>query len=736
MGAKMRNNLAGIARILFIFATLLGPTVPLRAQGLLDAMRFEPITNDLDRPVSITHAGDGSGRLFLVEQDGRILVHDGQQLLDTPFLDISNRASGNGFERGLLGLAFHPNYAQNGFFYVNYTDGNGDTVIARYQVSRANPNLAPADSEAVLLRQDQPFSNHNAGELQFGPDGYLYLGLGDGGDAGDPGNRAQTLSVLLGKMLRIDVDGDFPYAIPPSNPFVGQAGGVAQAAARPEIWAYGLRNPWRFSFDRATGDMFIGDVGQNRMEEIDFQPASSAGGENYGWRLMEGTLCFNPGNNCNDGSLTLPVLTYATGANCSITGGYRYRGPQYPQWNGVYIYGDYCSGLIRAAVRDGANWMEADTLDTDFEISTFGEDEAGELYVADHGAGVVYRIVTDHPAPQLTSLSPANAPAGSGAFTLTVRGTNFVPGAAVSWNGEARPTSFVDNGVVQAEISADDIAQQGAVLVVVNNPAPGGGASTGLEFVIEAGMMLSPRIFDGGVVNGASFTAGAAVAAGSIVSVFGEDLAPEIEEAAELPLPTTLNGSTLRFNNALAAPQYYQSPGQMNVQVPWELAGQAAATLQAEAAGESSEEIAVSLTDYSPGLFIKGEPGSAQGAILIFDSGGLLAAVENAILGVPSRPVRRGEYLEVYATGLGPVTNRPATGAPASDTNISHATTLPAATIGGEAATVIFAGLAPGFVGLYQINMEVPQAAPSGGAVELQVRIGGVDSNAVTIAVE
>ena len=618
---------------------------------------------------------------------------------------------------------------------MNYTDSDGNTVIARYQVSRADANVALHDSEAVLLRQDQPFANHNAGELHFGPDGYLYFGLGDGGDAGDPGNRAQNLSLLLGKMLRIDVDSDFPYAIPASNPFAGQQRIVTQQAARPEIWAYGLRNPWRFSFDRETGDLFIGDVGQNSMEEIDFQPASSVGGQNYGWRRMEGTQCYNPPNNCNDGSLTLPVLTYATGANCAITGGYRYRGAQYPQWNGVYFYGDYCSGLIRAGIQAGANWTEADTHGTSFQISTFGEDESGELYVADYSGGAVYRIETDHPAPQLSSLSPANAPAGSGAFTLTVRGANFVPGAEVTWNGAARPTAFVDNSVLQAEIPAGDLARQGAAEVAVNNPPPGGGASVSLEFVIDTGMTLTPRINDGGIVNGASFAAGRAVSAGSIISVFGVDLAPGIEQPGELPLPTTLNGSTLRFNGSLAAPQFSQSPLQMNVQVPWELAGENEATLQSEAAGESSNEIAIALAPFSPGLFSMTETGAGQGAILISGTG-LLAAAENAFPGAPSRPARRGEFLEVYATGLGPVTNQPATGAPAAATEVSHTTILPTATIGGEQATVSFAGLTPGFVGLYQINVEVPEAAPSGGAVELVVSIGGVDSNAVTIAVE
>jgi uncharacterized protein (TIGR03437 family) len=715
-------------------ATLLCLGAPSPAQELLESLRFDPIANNLDRPVSITHPGDGSGRLFIVEQRGRIFVHNGTSLLGTPFLDIDSLVSG-GSERGLLGLAFHPDYEENGYFYVNYTDNNGDTVIARYEVS-SDPNVADESSERVLLRRAQPFTNHNAGELQFGPDGYLYFGLGDGGGSGDPDNRGQTLTVLLGKMLRIDVDGDFPYAIPPSNPFANSLTVVAQQAARPEIWAYGLRNPWRFSFDRETGDLFIADVGQDKEEEVNFQPASSAGGQNYGWRRMEGTRCFNPDSNCNDGSLTLPILTYSTGVagDCSITGGYRYRGPQYPQLNGVYFYGDYCSGLIRAAVQQGANWTQADTLDTSFAISTFGEDENGELYVADH-SGRVYRIGADHPAPRLSTISPRNAPAGSGAFTLMIRGSDFVPGAQVTWNGEARPTTFVANESLEAAISGEDIAAQGVVEVAVVNPAPGGGDSVTLEFVIAEAIPLMPSINEGGAVNAASFAGGAPVSPGSIVSVFGDDLAAGLLEADAVPLPTTLNGTTLRFGDSLAAPQFFQSPMQVNIQVPWELEGQDETTLQADVAGVVSGDIAVALAAHSPGLFSMTQTGSGQGAILI-SGAGLLAAEENAVPGAPSRPVRRGEFLEVYASGLGPVVNPPASGSLASSVTLSPTTSEATVTIGGEEAAVSFAGLAPGFVGLYQVNLEVPQNAPSGGAVELVLRIGGAVSNAVTVAVE
>jgi len=357
------------------------------------SLTLEPIASDLGRPVDITHAGDSSGRLFIVLQGGQIVIHDDGGVLETPFLDINAKVSCCR-ERGLLGLAFHPDYATNGLFYVNYTDTSGDTVIARYAVS-SDPNSADAGSEQVLLSVPQPQSNHNGGQLRFGPDGYLYIAMGDGGGAGDPGDRAQDLSTLLGKMLRIDVDGGTPYAIPPDNPpFVGVSDPL------PEIWAYGLRNPWRFSFDRLTGDLFIADVGQGDREEIDFQPAGSLGGENYGWRLMEGSECFNPSSGCNgDGSLVLPVIEYDhSGGDCSVTGGYRYGGDQLPPLAGLYLYADFCSGRIWTAEQAGAGWTSFEALDTAEQFTTFGEDQAGELYVAQlTQGGAVYRIGFTNP---------------------------------------------------------------------------------------------------------------------------------------------------------------------------------------------------------------------------------------------------------------------------------------------------------------------------------------------------
>jgi glucose/arabinose dehydrogenase len=351
-------------------------------------LTFQSIAKGLDDPVAITHAGDS--RIFITLQAGRILIHDGTQLLPTPFLDIRTIVRSGG-ERGLLGLAFHPRYAENGFFFVNYTDMNGHTVVARYRVS-ADPNRADSSTRKQILFIEQPFANHNGGEVRFGPDGYLYIGMGDGGSGGDPGNRAQNLAVLLGKMLRIDIDNGDPYAIPPSNPFAGNS------SARPEIWASGMRNPWRFSFDRHSGDLWIADVGQGAWEEVDFQPATSIGGENYGWRRMEGTHCFNPSSTCNPGNLVLPLIEYDhSGGACSVTGGYVYRGARHPRLQGMYLYGDFCNGRIWGAVRNSAGEVTVrDLSDTAFSISAFGEDVNGELYLADYG-GAVYRIADSRP---------------------------------------------------------------------------------------------------------------------------------------------------------------------------------------------------------------------------------------------------------------------------------------------------------------------------------------------------
>lgn len=345
------------------------------ADVLAQDVRLNPIATGLDLPVGLAHAGDA--RLFITRQRGLIVIFDGTRILPTPFLDVRGLVSCCD-ERGLLGLAFHPQYASNGFFYIEYTRSDGDIVIARYRVS-SDPSVAdPSSATILLVLEHSQFGNHNGGQLQFGPDHYLYAGTGDGGSGGDPNNRAQNLADPLGKLLRLDVDAAAPY-IPASNPFAHGAG-----VARPEIWAFGLRNPWRFTFDRETGDLFIADVGQNRYEEIDFQPRTSIGGENYGWRRMEATHCFAPATNCSDPSFVMPILEYShDDGSCSVTGGYRYRGLRMPSLRGAYFYGDYCTGKIWVARPSGALWSSQLLIDTTMNISSFGEDFNGELYVVD-----------------------------------------------------------------------------------------------------------------------------------------------------------------------------------------------------------------------------------------------------------------------------------------------------------------------------------------------------------------
>ena len=357
------------------------------------------IASGLSRPVYMTAAPQDYDRIFIVEQwTARIkILHLASQTTET-FLNIDSLVIGTGNERGLLGMCFHPDYATNGYFFVHYNDLSGNSVIARYSVS-ANPDSADAGSRMNILQITQPAgqTNHKGGMIAFGADGYLYIGMGDGGSANDPGNRAQSDTTLLGKMLRIDVDGGTPYAIPPDNPFVG-------LPPRDEIWAKGLRNPWRWSFDRMTGDLYIGDVGQGAWEEVDFQPVSSDGGENYGWRCMEGMHCTGlSGCTCNSPSLTYPVHEYSHGSGCSITGGFVYRGCAIPEFNGLYFFADYCTESIWSGRYDSVNDTLIEITDRTAEltpagftigdISSFGEDAYGELYICDLAGGEVFKIV-------------------------------------------------------------------------------------------------------------------------------------------------------------------------------------------------------------------------------------------------------------------------------------------------------------------------------------------------------
>jgi glucose/arabinose dehydrogenase len=354
-----------------------------RDSGVFD-FGLELVADGFDQPVQVVDPGDGSGRLFVVEQPGRIRIVDDGQVVPEPFLDISDLVGCCG-ERGLLSVAFHPDYATTGDVFVDYTDRNGDTVVARYQVSTTDPNRLDATSDETILTVDQPAANHNGGLLHFGPkDGDLYIGLGDGG--GGNGQNGQDLSTLLGKILRIDVDGPAGgplYAVPPDNPFVDRPG------ARPEIWALGVRNPWRFSFDRVTGDLWIGDVGSATYEEVNFQPATSAGGENYGWDAMEGTTCRVAGG-CD--AFVPPVSGFDRDEGCVVTGGYVYRGSAMPDLHGVYLFADYCSGRVWGLIRDTSSaWRRLGPVETGLRISSFGEDATGELYVVDI-EGAIYRL--------------------------------------------------------------------------------------------------------------------------------------------------------------------------------------------------------------------------------------------------------------------------------------------------------------------------------------------------------
>jgi hypothetical protein len=432
-GIPLRSRRSLFTGVVFTLAVLAPAGV--RAAVVVDA-----VASGVQEPTNVVHAGDGSGRTFVTEKSGRILVYhgwtSGSVFLDLREPDGPLRADG---ERGLLGLVFHPQYESNGFFYALYTaKPAGDIVLARYHVS-ADPDVADPASGTVLLQFAHPAASHNGGRIEFGPDGYLYISSGDGVD----GNKAQDLTSLLGKMLRIDVDSAVPYAIPPDNPFVGQP------PKRDEIWASGLRNPWRFSIDQTTGDVFIADVGQSSREEVDFQPAG-IGGRNYGWPIMEGTLCPSGDSRCTDGTFTLPILEYdhSQGGCLSITGGPRVRGPNHPILSAKYLFADFCTGQMWAATEGaGGAWTSALIWEFDTTISTFGEDEAGEIYVAAYSAGVIYRVRDVQPVVSIADAAVKEGDAGStpAAFqvTLSVATTDTVSVPYSTMPGSAGPADFM-----------------------------------------------------------------------------------------------------------------------------------------------------------------------------------------------------------------------------------------------------------------------------------------------------
>ena len=367
-----------------------GPPPPPPPPPGTPMLRLETVATGLDFPVFLTSAPAIRTACSWSRRPGRIRIIVNGTVQPTPFVDLRDRVSGSS-EQGLLGMAFHPAYATNGVVVLDYTDAAGDTHVARFQVSAADANRLDPASEHPILTVAQPFANHNGGMVAFGPEnGDLYVGLGDGGSGGDPEGNGQNRATLLGAILRLRVAPDGQISIPADNPFAGQNG------LRPEIWSYGLRNPWRFSFDRSTGDLYIGDVGQGAREEVDVASAASGGGRglNYGWNVMEGTICYPSGANCDSARFTAPVLDYDHGQGCSITGGYVYRGAALSGMQGVYFYADYCSGWVRSfryADGQATEPLEWASLAPGGSITSFGEDAAGELYILTQGGGV-YRI--------------------------------------------------------------------------------------------------------------------------------------------------------------------------------------------------------------------------------------------------------------------------------------------------------------------------------------------------------
>jgi glucose/arabinose dehydrogenase len=382
---SFRILLLGVcATMLMTYANANTPPIP-------EGLTLTPFVDGLEMPVFITSVPGENDKLFVVEKVGRVRLVQNGEVQEQSILDIQDLVS-TGNEQGLLGLAIHPDFQDNGYIYVNYTDNEGqsqDTQIVRYSVT---DGVAARDSAKTILTVEQPHSNHNAGMISFGPDGYFYIVLGDGGSGGDPDQNGQNMNSLLGKMLRIDVNNGDPYSIPDDNPFVGQDG-VAENNVRPEIWTLGWRNPWRFSFDRDTGDMWLGDVGQDKYEEISFQAAGQGGG-NYGWRCREALHDYDRSENCDGKAFIDPVLEYDHSNGASVTGGYVYRGKAIPDLQGRYVYGDFTNGKIWLLTKQNDAWVNAEWQDTNLNISSFGEDANGELFVVDYN-GSIYRLVQE-----------------------------------------------------------------------------------------------------------------------------------------------------------------------------------------------------------------------------------------------------------------------------------------------------------------------------------------------------
>ncbi len=574
----------------YIPAWVLALAAPLCAQW--PAIQVQRLVGGVTQPTHVTAAPGLGGALWVVEQPGRIRVVRNGVLAAAPVLDITSRVSCCG-ERGLLSVAFPPGFATKRYFYVDYTNQAGNTVVARYRLT--SDDVADPASETVVLGVNQPFANHNGGQLAFGPDGFLYIGMGDGGSGGDPFGNGQSLGTLLGKILRIDVEsGTQPYAVPPSNPFVARAG------ARGEIWAYGLRNPWRFSFDRVTRDLYIGDVGQNLYEEVDFQPAASAGGENYGWNIMEGLHCFGSAG-CSQQGLALPVAEYGHDQGCSVTGGFVYRGQQYPALRGIYFYADYCSGRIWGLRRAGANWESQVLLGTNLSISSFGEDEAGEIYIADQAGGAVFKLVgpeedgiaaVTNAASFLEGMTPGSIAAISGTGITSGTGTasgfplpTTLAGTVVLVNGTPAPLFAVADvsGRQQINFQAPwSLAGAASADVVVQTAGVGSSATTVTVLNVQPGL-FTPDGARAAAQHAADFRlvdGNNPAAKGEIIVLYGTgfgavDNQPETGAATPAsPLSRTLAGVAVTIGGRTADVLFSGlAPGlagvyQLNVRVP------------------------------------------------------------------------------------------------------------------------------------------------------------------------
>ena len=443
---------------LLFFGLLLSCIINLNAQPIIELKLFK---SGFSNPTDIVSAGDS--RLFIVEQTGKIRILDTSgNISPVPFLDLASKITTAGNEQGLLGMTFHPNYKTNGYLYVNYTAaGSGTTTIARYTVS-ADPNIANPSSELIILTVPQPFANHNAGDLAFGSDGYLYIPLGDGGSGGDPGDRAQDSLQLLGKLLRIDVDNGAPYAIPGDNPFVGDP------KAHDEIWAIGLRNPFRISFDRLTGDLWIGDVGQNDWEEINFQSVNSPGGENYGWRCYEGNHSYNI-SGCEPAStMVFPIAEYSNNqtTGCSVTGGFVYRGSKYPEMYGYYIFTDFCSGIFWSVIDSSGIWNLYSHGSLGSFFTTFGEDQNGELYLASR-SGSIYEVTAKNtginsPSGSKVTLTASPIPArGQFYFKVNIPNPSFMEYYLVDITGRSIVSGRADlsNGLNKIPVDINMLAK-------------------------------------------------------------------------------------------------------------------------------------------------------------------------------------------------------------------------------------------------------------------------------------